>query len=103
MFIAHNYRSWSAEEDALLKEAVQKHGAGNWILGIVCVCMCCVFYTCVCVCVEGGGCVCVNVGVYTPMHACITYTTYYHSGIRDTRPYWTTVHASVAESSYAGH
>ncbi|XP_065884759.1 uncharacterized protein [Dysidea avara] len=28
----HLKRSWSAEEDASLKEAVQKHGAGNWIL-----------------------------------------------------------------------
>ena len=71
----------------MLKEAVQKHGAGNWILGIVCVCMCarvCCLSVCTCVCVH------------------YIYNIVY-SGIRDTRPYWTAVHASVAESSNARH
>lgn len=62
MFIAHNYRSWSAEEDALLKEAVQKHGAGNWILGIVCVCLC------MCMCVFIHVCVCMSVCTHPCMH-----------------------------------
>ena len=73
----------------MLKESVQKHGAGNWILG-VCVC------ACVCVCV----CVCVRVCLITFSDHIRYYVLF--SCLGDTGPYWATVYASLAESSYAG-